>query len=55
MSELIGIGYYTPETAEAARPDVLGSANASLVGVADDVGGPAQPQGDITLARLCPL
>ncbi len=55
MSELIVIGYETPEVAEAARSDLLGMAREYLVDVADAVVATADRKGDIKLSQMVNL
>jgi len=55
MSELIVIGYDTPETAETARTDLLGMAKEYLVDVADAVVATTNHKGDIKLSQMVNL
>lgn len=55
MSELIVIGYETPEKAEAARAELLGMAKEYLVDVADAVVATADKTGAIKLNQMVNL
>ncbi len=52
MSELIVIGYDTPDQAEAARAELLGMAKEYLVDVADAVVATAAKDGTIKLSQM---
>jgi len=55
MNELIVIGYDTPETAEAARAELMGMAREYLVDVADAVVASADRDGAIKLNQMVNL